>query len=258
MANANPPPPNLYVQSLDNFWAWTWDISRSTRTNLLRVRDLWRLTGIHGIPIIPIDAVMHVIHHIVPDFRHTAEAYHDRCATFIPRRVPIIDFELYIDLLIMRLERVFHGVMVANANEEDHQPQNDNLEGNNDSPLEEGAHENEEQEMEPQQNEQLEGNMEEDVEKEGNVPDKRERIEPQSTHVEIPPCPECKKRHHGKCLWNKGVCYNCREPGHIATYCPKKKENRTRQGGDARLFAFAQQGEDGNKDTSSGEFFLSR
>ncbi|MCI24395.1 hypothetical protein A2U01_0045578 [Trifolium medium] len=37
------------------------------------------------------------------------------------------------------------------------------------------------------------------------------------------PCPECGKSHSGECMKGKGVCYYCKQPGHMKKECPKWK-----------------------------------
>ncbi|MCI42697.1 enzymatic polyprotein, partial [Trifolium medium] len=36
-------------------------------------------------------------------------------------------------------------------------------------------------------------------------------------------CPECGKSHGGECMKGKGVCYSCKQPGHMKHECPKWK-----------------------------------
>ncbi|KAH6760943.1 hypothetical protein C2S51_017892 [Perilla frutescens var. frutescens] len=93
-----------------------------------------------------------------------------------------------------------------------------------------------------------------------NFPIKRDKPEARPTNripTGIPPCPECKKTHFGPCLWRKGVCYNCQEPGHMATNCPKKRREEPKKGGNARLFTFTQQEAGEKRGTMSGMISVS-
>ncbi|TYJ97948.1 ty3-gypsy retrotransposon protein [Cucumis melo var. makuwa] len=39
---------------------------------------------------------------------------------------------------------------------------------------------------------------------------------------ELPICSSCGRVHGGRCLAESGVCFRCRQPGHIADACPRK------------------------------------
>ncbi|MCI57517.1 retrotransposon protein, partial [Trifolium medium] len=43
------------------------------------------------------------------------------------------------------------------------------------------------------------------------------------TSQTLRPCPECGKFHGGECMKGKGVCYFCKQPGHMKHECPKWK-----------------------------------
>ncbi|MCI43391.1 retrotransposon protein, partial [Trifolium medium] len=46
----------------------------------------------------------------------------------------------------------------------------------------------------------------------------------QAQSSQVPrPCPECGKSHSGECTKGKGVCYFCKQPGHMKHECPKWK-----------------------------------
>ncbi|MCI34015.1 magnesium transporter NIPA2-like, partial [Trifolium medium] len=46
----------------------------------------------------------------------------------------------------------------------------------------------------------------------------------QSQSSQIPrPYPTCGKSHSGECMKGKGVCYYCKQPGHMRNECPKWK-----------------------------------
>ncbi|MCI23718.1 retrotransposon protein, partial [Trifolium medium] len=46
----------------------------------------------------------------------------------------------------------------------------------------------------------------------------------QAQSSQIPrPCPNCGKHHSGECMKDKGVCYYCKQPGHMRNECPKWK-----------------------------------
>ncbi|XP_073137005.1 uncharacterized protein [Henckelia pumila] len=38
----------------------------------------------------------------------------------------------------------------------------------------------------------------------------------------LPLCQKCQKPHPGPCMKGSGMCYHCKEPGHIMLHCPKK------------------------------------
>ncbi|MCI45912.1 retrotransposon protein, partial [Trifolium medium] len=37
----------------------------------------------------------------------------------------------------------------------------------------------------------------------------------------IKPCLKCGNRHRDECLKGRGICYSCKQPGHMRNYCPK-------------------------------------
>ncbi|KZT75533.1 hypothetical protein F511_47442 [Dorcoceras hygrometricum] len=58
-----------------------------------------------------------------------------------------------------------------------------------------------------------------------------------------PLCPECQRRHYGKCLAKENVCFKCKAPGHISTACPQ-----LRQPTEGRVYVM--QAEQANPDTT--------
>ncbi|KAL6582471.1 hypothetical protein OROMI_006485 [Orobanche minor] len=68
-------------------------------------------------------------------------------------------------------------------------------------------------------------------------------------------CPKCGKPHSGECLYRTGICYNCKEPGHIVTNCPKLqgKQGKT----PARVFAMTHQEAAENPEVMAGMLNIS-
>ncbi|KAL0543974.1 hypothetical protein IC582_019084 [Cucumis melo] len=62
---------------------------------------------------------------------------------------------------------------------------------------------------------------------------------------ELPPCERCGRLHGGRCLLGSGVCFRCRQSGHIADACPRKPFETTPQQSSAsqqgRVFATTRQ-----------------
>ncbi|KAA0065504.1 gag-protease polyprotein [Cucumis melo var. makuwa] len=62
---------------------------------------------------------------------------------------------------------------------------------------------------------------------------------------ELPACRSCKRSHKGHCLAASGVCYKCKQRGHIADFCSKKlfgtTSNQTSTSQQGRVFATTRQ-----------------
>ncbi|XP_057779774.1 uncharacterized protein LOC130998371 [Salvia miltiorrhiza] len=110
----------------------------------------------------------------------------------------------------------------------------------------------------------------------GNFQDKRSKFggnTSANTQVTKPQCQKCGKFHNGECLWGKGVCFFCHEPGHTSSTCPKNKRNvlegrmnvglnkgsgkEPERKGNARFFSLKQQEEVEDDNTMTGTLIIS-
>ena len=62
------------------------------------------------------------------------------------------------------------------------------------------------------------------------------RLQDQHQQLEMK-CPRCSRNHLLKDCWVElGVCFTCKQKGHLAANCPEKNQQRNTQG---RVFALA-------------------
>ena len=51
---------------------------------------------------------------------------------------------------------------------------------------------------------------------------RQEIVEAENTLKELPVCRSCGRSHGRRCLVGNGVCYKCKQSGHIAYFCSQK------------------------------------
>ncbi|KAK8951418.1 hypothetical protein KSP39_PZI003909 [Platanthera zijinensis] len=68
-------------------------------------------------------------------------------------------------------------------------------------------------------------------------PEAKKSVQSSDRSKDYPTCPKCQRRHPGECLASAGVCYKCRQPGHIARFCQKVGANKSKYevGGSSRV-----------------------
>ncbi|KAK8931451.1 hypothetical protein KSP39_PZI016502 [Platanthera zijinensis] len=68
-------------------------------------------------------------------------------------------------------------------------------------------------------------------------PDAKKNGQSGDRSKDYPTCPKCQRRHSGECLASAGVCYKCRQPGHIARFCQETGTNQSKfeVGGPSRV-----------------------